>query len=121
MKYQLDYPGCFDGEVHGRGWLQTFFGWHNDDHHHSSLALFTPAAVPRPAYGAYPERFTHRVPRVALPPAAVHINPLTADALTVVPVAAAPDETSTKVSSLTGRSKLLAALRRPTLVAAIAT
>ena len=83
------------------------------------------ARVPPPsldlAYGAYPERFTHGVPRVALPPAAVHINPLTADALTVLPVAAAPDETSTKVSSLIGRSKLLAALRRPTLVAAIAT
>ena len=45
MKYQPDYPGRFDGELHGRGWLHDFFGWHNDDHHHSSLALFTPADV----------------------------------------------------------------------------
>ena len=45
MKYQPDYPGRFAGELHGRGWLQDFFGWHNDDHHHSSLALFTPADV----------------------------------------------------------------------------
>ena len=89
MKYQPDYPGRFDGELHGRGWLQDFFGWHNDDHHHSSLALFTPAdvffgrvevvAAARQvaldlAYAATPERFTHRAPRVALPPAAVHIN-----------------------------------------------
>ena len=26
MKYQPDYPGRFDGELHGRGWLQDFFG-----------------------------------------------------------------------------------------------
>ena len=87
MKYQPDYPGRFNGELHGRGWLQDFFGWHNDDHHHSSLALFTPAdvffgrvavvAAVRQvaldlAYVATHERFTHRAPRVALPPAAVH-------------------------------------------------
>ena len=136
MKYQPDYPGRFHGELHGRAWLQDFFGWHNDDHHHSSLALFTPAdvffgrvavvAAARQvaldlAYVATPERFTHGPPRVALPPAAVHINPLTADALTVPPAASTPDETCTMASSLTTRSKRLAALRRPTLVAAIAT
>ncbi len=26
MKYQPDYPGRFNGELHGRGWLQDFFG-----------------------------------------------------------------------------------------------
>ena len=45
LKYQPDYPGCFTSELHARGWLETFFGWHNDDHQHSGLALFTPADV----------------------------------------------------------------------------
>ena len=45
MKYQPDYPGRFAGELHARGWLAPFFGWHNDEHHHSNLALFTPADV----------------------------------------------------------------------------
>ena len=136
MKYQPDYPGRFDGELHGRGWLQDFFGWHNDNHHHSSLALFTPAdvffgrvavvAAARQlaldlAYGDHPERFTHGPPRVALPPAAVHINPLTADALTVLPPASTPDETPTMTASLPARSNRLAALPRPPLLASIAT
>ena len=52
MKYQPDYPGRFHGIEHGRAWLQEFFGWHNDEHHHAGLALFTPGDVslnaPRP-------------------------------------------------------------------------
>ena len=99
MKYQPDYPDRFEGELHGRGWMQDFFGWHNDDHHHSGLALFTPSDVFHgrvelvaaerqraldAAYAAHPERFPHGAPRVLRPPAAVHINPLNAG---VVPVA----------------------------------
>jgi putative transposase len=136
MKYQPDYPGRFDGELHGRGWLQDFFGWHNDDHHHSSLALFTPAdvffgRVPAVAtarqraldlaYLAHPERFTHGPPRVALPPAAVHINPLTADALLVLPAASAHGPSSTSKRTLNARSQRLAALRANARVAAVAT
>lgn len=98
LKYQPDYPGRFDSELHARGYLQDFFGWHNDEHHHSSLALFTPAdvfhgrvdqvrvvrqAALDEAYEAHPERFPHGPPRVPLPPLAVHINPLSADALSV--------------------------------------
>ena len=45
LKFQPDYPGRFSGVLHGRGWLAGFFGWHNDEHHHSGLALFTPADV----------------------------------------------------------------------------
>jgi putative transposase len=45
MKYQPDYPGRFAGLFHARGWLQDFIGWHNDEHQHSGLALFTPADV----------------------------------------------------------------------------
>lgn len=98
LKYQPDYPDRFEGELHGRVYLQDFFGWHNDDHHHSGLALFTPSDVFHgrvelvaaerqraldAAYAAHPERFPHGAPRVPRPPAAVHINPLNAG---VVPV-----------------------------------
>jgi len=102
MKYQPDYPGRFSGELHARGWLQDFFGWHNDDHHHSGLALFTPADVFHgrveavrvvrqlaldEAHAAHPERFPNGPPRVPLPPIEVCINPFTAEALSVVAAA----------------------------------
>jgi putative transposase len=90
LKYQHDYPGKFDGLLHARGWLQPFFGWHNDEHHHSGLALFTPAdvflgrveqvrevrqAALDAAYAEHPERFPHGAPRAPVPPLAVSINP----------------------------------------------
>lgn len=99
LKYQPDYPGRFGGLLHGRAWLQDFFGWHNDEHHHSGLALFTPADVfygrvetvravrqlaLDAAYRAHPERFPNGPPRVAMPPTEVCINPITADAVSVV-------------------------------------
>jgi putative transposase len=98
LKYQPDYPGRFTGELHGRAWLQDFFGWHNDEHHHTSLALFTPSdvfhgrveavrvarqAALDTAYAAHPQRFPNGPPCVALPPVAVHINPMMADAIDV--------------------------------------
>lgn len=98
LKYQPDYPGRFSGVLHARGWLEPFFGWHNDDHQHSGLALFTPAEVffGRVAtvhrvrqealdaqYSLHPERFPNGPPRAALPPAKVHINPLEALAMPV--------------------------------------
>lgn len=98
MKYQPDYPGRFEGELHARGWLEPFFGWHNEDHHHSGLALFTPAEVfynrveavrverqkaLDEAYAAHPERFPRGAPQVALPPSEVKINPVTSAAVTV--------------------------------------
>jgi len=93
LKYQPDYPGFFAGLLHARGWLSTFFGWHNDEHQHSGLALFTPAEVffgrvPAvhavrqealdAAYARHPTRFPNGPPKAALPPAEVHINPLEA-------------------------------------------
>lgn len=98
MKYQPDYPGYFSGVLHARGWLEPFFGWHNDAHQHSGLALFTPAdvflgrvpvvhaarqAALDGAYALHPERFPNGPPKAALPPAEVHINPLEARALLV--------------------------------------
>jgi transposase InsO family protein len=91
LKYQPDYPGRFASVEHARGWLQEFFGWHNEEHHHVGLALFTPADVFHgrvpdvaakrqraldAAYARTPERFPNGAPRVTLPPATVSINPL---------------------------------------------
>ena len=45
LKYQPDYPGRFTSVLHARAWLADFFAWHNDEHHHAGLALFTPADV----------------------------------------------------------------------------
>jgi putative transposase len=112
LKYQPDYPGAFASSLHGRGYLQDFFAWHNDEHHHSGLALFTPAevfygrvptvaatrqATLDAAYQAHPERFPHGAPRVRLPPAEVHINPITTESIEVslpaspeAPLAVAP-------------------------------
>jgi putative transposase len=92
LKYQPDYPGEFGSPLHARGYLEAFFGWHNDDHHHEGLALFTPAdvyfgrvaavaarrqAALDAAFAAHPERFVRGRPVVPLPPREVAINPLT--------------------------------------------
>jgi len=98
LKYQPDYPGFFATLLHARGWLESFFGWHNDEHHHSGLALFTPADVffgrfmavhaarqeaLDAAYARHPERFPNGPPKAALPPATVQINPLEASTVLV--------------------------------------
>ena len=103
LKYQPDYPGRFASPLHGRAWLGDFFAWHNDDHHHAGLALFTPAdvfhdrvagiaatrqAALDAAYLAHPERFPHGPPRVRLPPTAVHINPVVTEAVDLMPIVA---------------------------------
>lgn len=94
LKYQPDYPVRFAGEMHARGWLEPFFGWHNDEHHHASLALFTPADVFHgrveqvakdrqsaldAAYTAHPERFPNGPPTARRPPTKVEINPISAE------------------------------------------
>ena len=98
LKYQPDYPGRFESALHARAWLGDFFAWHNDEHHHAGLALFTPAdvfdgrvaavaatrqAALDAAYHAHPERFPNGPPRVRLPPAAVHINPTVVEVVDV--------------------------------------
>lgn len=102
MKYQPDYPGFFASALHARAWLETFFSWHNNDHQHCGLALFTPADVffgrvaavhairqsaLDAAYTLHPERFPNGPPKAALPPSAVHINPLEAHLLYIDSIA----------------------------------
>jgi putative transposase len=61
-KYQPDYPGRFPSALHGRAWLQDFFAWHNNRHHHSGLALFTPADVFHGRIAEAPGRARRRSP-----------------------------------------------------------
>ena len=100
LKYQPDYPERFASVLHGRAWCQDFFGWYNDDHQHSGLALFTPADVfygrveevaarrqvaLDAAYAAHSERFPNGPPVVRRPPASVANNPLSVHAEPVDP------------------------------------
>jgi putative transposase len=90
LKYRPDYPERFGSLADARRWARRFFDWYNDDHHHSGLALLTPAVVHggqaetvrqsrqtvlRQAYQTHPERFVKGVPTPAKLPAAVWINP----------------------------------------------
>jgi len=114
MKYQPDYPGRFTGPRMARRWLGDYFGWHNDDHHHSGLALFTPAdvfhgrvaevaairqAALDAAYAANPLRFPNGAPRVTLPPAVVEINPIVTE---TVALSTAGEDTATDANAAGG-------------------
>ena len=99
LKYQGEYPGRFDSLLHARAWLQRFFDWYLERHHHSGLALFTPAdvfhqrvaavaaarqAALDAAFAAHPERFPLGHPTVPLPPDRVAINPLISPVIELV-------------------------------------
>jgi putative transposase len=90
LKYRPDYPDRFGGVADARAWGAAFFAWYNDCHHHTALALLTPADVHwgraeairrerqqvlEAAYAAHPERFVRGLPVVPEPPNAVWINP----------------------------------------------
>jgi putative transposase len=89
LKYQPDFPVRFGSLLHARAWMEEFFGWHNDAHHHAGLCMFTPADVYfgriediaqrrqralDEAYAAHPERFVKGRPLVRRPPQEVCIN-----------------------------------------------
>lgn len=89
LKYCPDYPGCFGSLPDARDWSSTFFGWYNHEHHHSGIALLTPADVHfgrakqvlqarqqvlQAAYEKYPERFVMGQPCLPSLPSAVWIN-----------------------------------------------
>ena len=89
MKYRPAYPGRFESIGHARAWCREFFDWYNNDHHHESLGLLTPADVYRgragevlerraetlkQAHASNPGRFVRGVPVPARPQAVVAIN-----------------------------------------------
>jgi len=90
MKYCPDYPTRFGCLQDARAWAAEFFNWYNREHHHTGLALLTPAdvhfrraedilqkrqAVLQAAYEKTPERFVKGAPHPIPLPKAVWINP----------------------------------------------
>ena len=90
LKYFPAYPERFGDQVDARTWCRSFFDWYNLEHHHSGIALLTPADVHydraaqvlqarqqvlRAAYLMKPERFVKGLPKPLALPAAVWINP----------------------------------------------
>jgi putative transposase len=90
VKYQPHFPTLFGSVQDARAWGRTFFPWYNQEHHHTGIALLTPAdlhfgranevvaqrqAVLQAAYEQHPERFLNGPPVAPQPPQAVWINP----------------------------------------------
>ena len=95
MKYHRDFPGRFHGDGDGNAFCKPWFNWYNEEHHHSGIAMLTPADVHfaraeevlkhrhdvmMATYDARPERFVNGPPRLGQLPSAVYINPPTTTA-----------------------------------------
>jgi putative transposase len=89
MKYRPEFPGRFGCIQDSRAFAQGFFRWYNEEHHHSGLALLTPAMVQYnqtdpilqqrqrvldAAYQLHPERFVRQATKPAAVPTEVWIN-----------------------------------------------
>jgi putative transposase len=89
LKYRPGFPERFGEIEDARGFSADFFDWYNNEHHHSGLAMLTPAdvhfdrvqqrvlerqSVLDRAYDAHPERFPHGRPVVQRPAREVWIN-----------------------------------------------
>lgn len=89
LKYRPDFPGRFGSIEDARRHCHGFFGWYNDEHRHTGLALHTPAdvhyglaeairdkraGVLDAAYAAHPERFVRKPPKPPKIPEASWIN-----------------------------------------------
>lgn len=89
LKYRPGFPDRFSSIEESRSFCRVFFGWYNDEHHHSGIALLTPAClhygraeavhaerqrVLEAAYAANPERFMKGPPRPPKLPTAAWIN-----------------------------------------------
>lgn len=90
MKYRPQFPERFECIQGARAFGGQFFPWYNHEHHHSALALYTPAdvhygrvepirqlrqAALDAAYQRHPNRFVRKPPEAASPPQTVWINP----------------------------------------------
>jgi putative transposase len=89
LKYCPTYPDRFGSLQDARQWCQAFVTWYNQQHHHTALALLTPAdvhynrtaeklaqrqTVLQQAYQNHPERFVKGRPTPAQLADAVWIN-----------------------------------------------
>jgi len=90
MKQRPELPERLGSVQHGRQVLRKLYRWYNHEHHHSGIAMLTPAqvhygladkvlaqrhAVRLAAYAAHPERFINGPPQVETLPKEVWINP----------------------------------------------
>jgi len=90
MKYCPQFPKRFGCIQDARGFCGDFFGYYNNEHHHSGIGLLTPATVHYDqaehvvaarqatlleAYRAHPERFVRRPPKPPALPRKAWINP----------------------------------------------
>jgi putative transposase len=90
LKDSPGYPDRFGSLADARQWSQQFLTWYNQQHHHTALALLTPADVHygrskeklaqrhlvlQQAFDAHPERFVSGCPTPIQLPDAVWINP----------------------------------------------
>jgi putative transposase len=90
MKYCPQFPERFGCIQDTRGFCGGFFGYYNNEHHHSGIGLMTPAMVHYgqaervlaarqetllAAYRAHPERFVRRPPQPPALPRQAWINP----------------------------------------------
>lgn len=98
-KYHPSTPERFGSQEDARVWAKQLMVWYNHEHHHTSLALLTPAQVHQgltsrvltarkrvlaAAYAKHPERFVRGAPEPAAPPNEVWINPpLATEAMSV--------------------------------------
>ena len=79
LKYRPDFPERFGSLQDARGFCQDFFRWYNWEHHHSGIAMLTPAdlhhrrgqsvitarhEVMLRAFEANPHRFNGRIPKI---------------------------------------------------------
>jgi putative transposase len=89
LKYGSSYPGHFDNLEQAREFCRQFFDWYNAEHHHTGIALLTPAdvhhgrveqkrdarrAVLHAAHSAHPERFVRGLPEPPSIEPVVYIN-----------------------------------------------
>ncbi len=89
LKHHPTFPDRFASIQDARAFCQEFFGWYNLEHHHSGIALLTPADVHHGraeqiitaragvldgAYAAHPERFVRKPPQPPRLPQTVWIN-----------------------------------------------
>lgn len=88
-KYRPGFPDRFGSIQDARAWGTPFFDWYNNQHHHTGIALLTPADVHygradqrlksrasslEQFYHLHPERFVKGIPKPAPLPNAAWIN-----------------------------------------------
>jgi putative transposase len=89
LKYRPDFPERFGSIEDARSFCGAFFDWYNNEHHHSGIAMLTPASVHYRsagqllqaravtlvgAYMSHPERFVKGIPKIKTVPREVWIN-----------------------------------------------